>query len=150
MQKNKFNSNFLVLVLIIILGIFIFTFHNTIMALNLPIIHWDLDFEGLFSQIINGLRNLNLNDLMIMLSNLEYLQDLVGVPQNGYDINNVGIFFEMLLQCQNLSVELIDGVYVNCITVNNIIYTVHPDFIDYILKLFIILDFLIFLIIKYY
>jgi hypothetical protein len=31
---------------------------------------------------------------MITLSNLEYLQDLVGVPDNGYDINfNLADFF---------------------------------------------------------
>jgi hypothetical protein len=97
----------------------------------------------LINIIINGLINFNLNELMVVLSNLEYLQDLV-VPLNCYDldINNIDLFFEMLFQCQDLSVQFINGVYVNCMTVNNIIYTVHPDFISFLIKLFIILEFI--------
>jgi len=97
----------------------------------------------LITIIINGLTQFNLDGLMVMLSNLEYLQDLV-VPLNCYDIDidNMGIFFEMLFQCQDLSVELINGVYVNCITINNIIYTVHPDYISFLINLFIILEFI--------
>jgi hypothetical protein len=96
-----------------------------------------------FNIIINGLNNLNLNlnDLMVMLSNLEYLQDLVEVPLNYYDINNISFFIEMLFQCQDLSVQFIDGVYVNCIIINNMIYTVHPDLIYLIIKIFRFLKF---------
>jgi hypothetical protein len=106
-----------------------------------------MHLDVLINIIYNSLSNFN--SIMVMLSNLEYLQDIV-VELNYYDINNIILFFEMLFQCQDLSVQLINGVYVNCITVNNIIYTVHPNFIYYIIKLFILLESIIILIIKYF
>jgi len=141
LKKNYIN----LLVLVIIFGIFIYTFHNTIMDLYLPTIHCDLDFEALINHIINGYRSLNLKELIVILSNLEHLQDLVRVPQNSYDIdiNNKAHFFEMLFQAQDLSVEFVDGVFVNCIKVNNVIYTVHPDLISFLIHLFRILKFII-------
>lgn len=139
MHFNKFFTNLLV----IVLGIFIYTFHGKIMALGLPTIYCDLDFETLVNHLINVLRNVNLDELMVTLSNLEYLQDIVGVPNNGYDIdvNNPVSFFEMLFQSQDLSVEQVDGVFLNVIIVNGVIYTVHPDFILFLLNLFLILEF---------
>jgi hypothetical protein len=106
-----------------------------------------MHLDVLINIIYNGLNNFNLDYLMVMLSNLEYLQDVV-MELNCYDIdiNNKGLFFKMLFQCQDLSVQFINGMYVNCITVDNIIYTVHPHFIYYLIKLFKILEFFIFLI----
>jgi ribose/xylose/arabinose/galactoside ABC-type transport system permease subunit len=104
-------------------------------------IMFELDFEILVNFIVNYITtNFNLDNLIVTLSNLEYLQYLVGVPQNGYDINNPNLFFEMLLQSQDLSVELVDEVYLNVINVNNVIYTVHPDLIQFLLNLFIELE----------
>lgn len=91
---------------------------------------------------INTIRTLDLDALMVTLSNLEAFQELVGVSQNGYDIdiNNQIFFFEMLLQSQELTVELVDGVYLNVIKFDNVIYTVHPDVIHLLLDLFIMLE----------
>jgi hypothetical protein len=103
-----------------------------------------MHLDVLINVIYNGLNNnFNLDYLMVMLSNLEYLQDVV-MELNCYDIdiNNIRLFFEMLFQCQDLSVQLINGMYINCITVDNIVYTIHPDFIYYLIKLFKILKFL--------
>jgi hypothetical protein len=87
------------------------------------------------------LNHFNPDELLVLLSNLEYVQDIV-VPLDSYDIdlNDIRLFFEMLFQCQDLSVQLLNGVYVNCMTVNGIIYTVHPDFILFLINLFIILE----------
>lgn len=95
----------------------------------------------LFINLIDNIRTFDLDTLMATLSILEELQELVGVPLNGYDIdiNNPNFFFEMLFQSQNLTVEHVDGVWLNVIIVNNIIYTVHPDLIKFILDLFILL-----------
>jgi len=130
--------------LVTIFGIFLYTYHKTIIALCIPTIHCDLDFEALVNYIIMWMRTFDLHELIVILSNLEHLQDLVGVPQNGYDINNVDIFFGMLFQAQDLSVELIDGVYLNVIIVDNITYTVDPDFISFLIYLFITLEFIFF------
>ena len=112
MQLNKFFTNPLVLVLVLVSGIFIYTYHNTIVALCLPTIYCDLYFETLVNFLLNFLRHFNLEELIVTLSNLEYLQNIVGIPTNGYDIdvNNPGTFFEMLFQSQDLSVELVEGV----------------------------------------
>lgn len=101
--------------------------------------------EFLINIIVNAFANFNSDDLLVTLSNLEEAQKWV-VNLNSYDIdlNNIGLFFEMLFQCQDLSVQLINGVFVNCITVNNITYTVHPDFIIFLINLFIILEFIFF------
>lgn len=95
---------------------------------------------------INGIRTLDLDVLMVTLSNLEAFQEFVGVPLNGYDIdiNNQIYFFEMLFQSQELTVELVDGVYLNVIIFNNVIYTVHPDLIQLLLDLFIMLEEILF------
>lgn len=148
--KNKNNIKILIIILylITILSIFIYMDYSfTNLFPNLfTTVNCDLDFEGLVNHIINGIMNLNLDDLMVMLSNLEFLQNLVGVPQNGYDIglNNTALFFELLFQHNNLSVELIDGVYLNVIFVENTPYTVHPDLIDFLISLFLVLEFIFF------
>jgi len=132
------------LVTVILLGIFIYTFQNTILSLCFPTVYCDLDFETLVQYIIISLRNLNLDELLVILSNLEYLQDTVEISLNGYDIDvtNPGLFFEMLFQAQNISVETINGVAVNCMLVDNQIYTVHPDLIFYLIQLFVAFEFL--------
>ena len=100
----------------------------------------------IFLNLIDYIRTLDLDALMVTLSNLEGLQELVGVPLNGYDIdiNNQIYFFEMLFQSQELSVELVDGVWLNVITFDNVTYTVHPDLIQFLLDLFILLEEILF------
>jgi hypothetical protein len=100
----------------------------------------------IFINLINYMRTLDLDVLIVTLSNLEYLQDLVGVPLNGYDIdiNNQIYFFEMLFQSQDLSVELVDGVWLNVITFDNVTYTVHPYLIQFLLDLFVLLEEILF------
>jgi len=138
MLLQKFFTN--PLVVVFIESIFILSFIFTILAFSNSTIHCDSDFETLAKALINLVRSdENLSDyFMVTLSNLELLQPLVGVASNGYDIglNQPNLFFELFFQSQELSVENIDGVYLNVFRVNNLNYTVHPDFINYTLDLF--------------
>jgi len=123
MLLKFFKFSFLSVSSIIVLGIIIYTFYDSIMALGSTTIYLD-------SEIIS-------DDSMVAISTLEDLQQFVREPANGYDITNSELFFEML--CSNsgvLDVEVINGVHVNVITVNNRLYTVHPDLIQMIIDLF--------------
>ena len=143
LKKNITKPIVIVLVLVLVFGIFIYTFYNTIMALGPTTIYCDSDFETLVNYIVNAVGNVNPEDLRVTLSNLELHQDQVGIPTNGYDIdiNNPGYFFEMFFLSQDLAVEQVDGVVVNVIKVNNIIYTVHPDLILFLLNMFLSVEF---------
>jgi hypothetical protein len=101
-----------------------------------------MNLNDIIYNIINSIIHYNPETLIYTMRNLEFLQHMVGVPQNGYDIdiNNLNLFFELLFQSQNLSVELVNGVYLNVLNVNNVNYTVHPDYIEYILNQYIILE----------
>jgi len=134
---KKFFTNPLVVVLVLLLvfGILFNRFDIIIKALGITTINCDSNFEILANILINSVRDVDA--FMVTLSNLEFLQDMVGIPNNGYNIdyNDWNGFFQLFFLSQELSVELIDGVWVNCIKVNDIIYTVHPSFIVFILQL---------------
>jgi hypothetical protein len=96
------------------------------------------EFNTLANAIINIIINNEAlhNNLMVVLSNLEFLEDMV-VPINGYDIdsNQSVLFFELFFQSQDLSVESVNGVCLYVLKANNEIYTVHPNFINFLLDL---------------
>jgi hypothetical protein len=77
------------------------------MALGLTTIHCASDLETVVNTIVNFVnRDEDIyNFIMITLSNLEYLQDLVGVPDNGYDIDynqaDIYIFLKDFLDIKN-------------------------------------------------
>ena|SRR5580693_8186070 len=75
---------------------------------------------------------------LVTLSNLECDQYMVGIPINGYNIDyNQGyLFFQLFFQRTDLIVELVDGVYVNVFKIEDVLYTVHPRFIHFILNFF--------------
>lgn len=129
-----------VLVLVLLVGIFIFTFYITIWALGPTTIYCDSDLDTLANNLVNFIRSdENLSDhFMVTLSNLELLQPSVGVPINCYDIDcdQPNVFFGLFLQSQDLSVEIVNGVYLDVFRVNNNTYTVHPFYIEFILSLF--------------
>jgi hypothetical protein len=97
------------------------------------------EFNTLANAIINIIINNEIlhDNFMVFLSNLEFLENMVGEPINGYDIesNQSILFFELFFQSQELSVELVNGVYLYVLKANNVIYTVHPYFINYLLDL---------------
>jgi hypothetical protein len=132
--------NQLVAVFVIVVGILIYTYYKNNMALGLTIIYCDTDFETIANTLVNFVRdNETVADkLMVSLSNLEECQHLVVVSNFGYDIdsNNPNLFFQMFFQSQDLSIEQVNGVFLNVIKVYNVTYTVHPSYINFILDLF--------------
>jgi hypothetical protein len=136
--NKHFFTNPLVVVFfkVSVFGICIYTLYDTILALGTPTIYCDSELETLIRALINS-AGIDPTNLMVILSNLEYLQDLVGVPANGYDIdwNNPQAFFQLLFISQDLCVELVDGVFLNVLKVADITYTVHPSLIQYLLDL---------------
>ena len=70
------------------------------------------------------------------LSTLEMLQYVIGVPNNGYDITNFSIFVNML-NLGELCIAPINGIFLNCIRINNILYTVDPKLMYIIFYMFL-------------
>lgn len=120
-----------VLVLVLVL-ITIFTLSNSIIYCQ-PEVDTIVNF-------INNIRNdpVLSEFYLITLSNLECDQYMVGIPNNGYDIDyNQGyLFFQLFFQRTELVVEQVDGVYVNVFNIENTLYTVHPRFIHFLLNFF--------------
>lgn len=121
LKKIFFNLVF-VAVSVIVVGIIINTFYESTIALGLTTTYYD--------------SNTLSDDSMIALATLDELQEFVGVPANGYNIDNSEVFFEMLCSYSGvLSVEQVNGVFVNTITVDHRLYTVHPNLIQMVLEL---------------
>lgn len=119
--KKYFNLVF-VAVSVIVVGIIIYTFYNSTIALGLTTTYYD--------------SNTLSDESMVALATLDELQEIVGVPANGYNIYNSEVFFEMLCSYSGvLSVEQVNGVFVNTITVDHRLYTVDPNLIQMILEL---------------
>ena len=139
MLLKYFKFNYLP-VFVFVVSILIYTLNNNNMALGFTTIYCDSEFTTLANAIINLIENNEplYNNLLINLSNLELLENIVGVSNNGYDIesNQSVLFFELFFQSQELSVELVNDVNLYVLKVNNVIYTVHPCYIHYILDLF--------------
>jgi len=76
--------------------------------------------------------NISFGDLLVLAE----AQDLVEVPDEGYDITNPTIFFQKLSE-RNCTIFVIQlgGIFVNGIDVNGIIYTVDPSLIELLLRL---------------
>lgn len=115
------NNSIIGIIVVITLSVFINTFYNDIFIDLFTIIYCDTEFINEASFI----------DLMT----LEDEQNLVQVL-NHYDVIDLTTCFEMMCHRSGiLEVTQVNGVTVNAIKINNVLYTVHPDVVRTIIDI---------------
>lgn len=107
---NKKINSLIVVIVVVIFGVLLYTLYNNI---NI--------FAFCFTTVYC---ETSVSDLA-WLSTLEMLQYIIGVPNNGYDITNFSVFVNMLI-LGKLCIAPVNGIFLNCIIINNILYTVDP------------------------
>jgi hypothetical protein len=110
-NKNLMINSLIVVTVVVILGVFIYTFYN----ITFTSIYCD---SGVVSEHI-------MDNIWI----LEDLQKFVGVL-NHYDITESRVFFNLICKNYVLDVEPVNGVLVNVFKINNALYTVDPDLVN--------------------
>jgi len=137
-KLNKFQFNFphLTLLVKILFSVFVVGIIFYILYVN-------------YTFYVNTLHNINSyyvtpntnRTLSVALEQSIYLQQLVGVSNYGYNINN-WIDFIFTLNCASYNLEwgVVDGVFQNVIRINNNTLTVNPNLVNHYLVIQIILE----------
>lgn len=118
--NNNFEINSLIVVIVVIIfGVLLYTFYNyiNIKAFCFTTVYCETSVSNL-----------------ARLGTIEMLQFVIGVPNNGYDITNFSIFVNMLILGE-LCIAPVNGIFLNCIIINNILYTVDPKLINFLFYL---------------
>jgi len=96
--------------------VYLYTFYNNI------------NIKAFFPTIYCSIQNCS-PEIRVQLLTLVHLQYLVG-DLNSYDITESRVFFEMLCRRSGeLGFASVNGVYINIIKVNYIVYSVDPNII---------------------
>jgi len=115
--KNLIIKSLIVVTVVVILGVFIYTFYNNI------------NIKAFFPTIYCSISETVSPEIRVQLLTLVHLQYLVG-DLNSYDITESRVFFEMLCRRSGeLGFASVNGVYINIIKVNYIVYSVDPNII---------------------
>lgn len=110
LNLNKKINSLIVVIVVVIFGVLLYTLYKYI---NIKA----FCFTTVYCET-------SVSDLA-WLSTLEMLQYVIGVPNNGYDITNFSVFVNTLI-LGKLCIAPVNGVFLNCILINNILYTVDP------------------------